>query len=216
MNGPEKEEDHKHVMSVPEALIVSTSRLFDRGDDHSHERSQHDVSSPARTRHKVGQQPSVDAQVILGGDLSKVDPMGNRVDPREEDDGPCRGDVEGDILVELDDSVERRLSSQGDERSANREKNEGDIDVENQSGRTRDHESRPKGISSYLQVFLDGKVDEAEREQNSVEKHEYENEDSSVAFVNHPSVKLFSWRKFFLSFLRHLTGEKHSREWRPS
>jgi len=124
--------------------------------------------------------------------------------------------VEGDILVELDNSVEGRLSGQRDERSADGEKNEGDIDVENQSGRARDHKSRPKNASSYLQVFLDRKIDEAKSEQNGVEKHENEDEDSSVAFVNHPSVKLFSWRKFFLSFLRHLTGEKHPRERRPS
>jgi len=38
--------------------------------------------------------------------------------------------VEGDVLVELDDAVEGSLASERDEGSADRQKNEGDVDVE--------------------------------------------------------------------------------------
>lgn len=132
VDGPEEEEDDEHVVSVPESLIIGTAGLLDRGEDHTHERDQHDIASPAGSGDKVGQQPAVDSEVVLGGDLSKVVPVGNSVDPREEDNGPSGGDVEGDVLVELDDSVERSLTGQGDERAADGEKDQSDVDVEHQ------------------------------------------------------------------------------------
>ena len=49
------------------------------------------------------------------------------MDPRKEDDGPGCRHMESDILVELYDAVQRRLSSQRDERSANWEQDHGYI-----------------------------------------------------------------------------------------
>ncbi|KAJ3560813.1 hypothetical protein NPX13_g9178 [Xylaria arbuscula] len=85
VDGPEEEEDDEHV-----------------GDEH-------DVSRPSGARGQVGGQEAVEAEVVLGGHLRKVVPMRNGVNPREEDNGPGRRDVEGDVLVELDDAVERGL-----------------------------------------------------------------------------------------------------------
>lgn len=44
MDRPENEEDNEEVMSVPEALKVGASRLFERGEYHSHERGEHHVT----------------------------------------------------------------------------------------------------------------------------------------------------------------------------
>lgn len=55
--------------------------------------------------------------------------MRNCMDPREEDDGPGDKLVEGDVLVELDDAVEGRLTGQGDEGPADGEEDECDINM---------------------------------------------------------------------------------------
>ena len=44
--------------------------------------------------------------------------MRNRVHPGKENDGPCRGHMEGDVLVELYDAIQRCLSRQGYQRPA--------------------------------------------------------------------------------------------------
>lgn len=108
---PEKEENDEHVVRIPESLVVRSSRLLVRCHHHAAERDQHDIPRPTRARRQVGHQPSVETQVVLAGDQPEVDPMGDRVDPGEEEDRPSRRDVEGDVLVELYDSVQRRLSS---------------------------------------------------------------------------------------------------------
>ena len=147
---PEEEEDDEHVVRVPEALVVCAARLLDRGDHHARQRDQHDVASPTRAGDEVGQKPAVDAEVVLGCDLGKVVPVGNGVHPRPEEDGPCCCDMEGDVLVELDDAVQRSLSGEGDERSADGEQNQGDIDVQNQRCRSGNHVCRSKRIPRYL------------------------------------------------------------------
>lgn len=49
--------------------------------------------------------------------------MSNGVYPGEEDNRPRRKHVECDVFVELNDAVERGLSSQGDERPADWKEN---------------------------------------------------------------------------------------------
>lgn len=44
MDGPENEEHDEHVMRVPEALVVGTTRLLSRCEDHGHECGQHDIA----------------------------------------------------------------------------------------------------------------------------------------------------------------------------
>ena len=51
------------------------------------------------------------------------------MDDRPEDDGPGGGLVECDVLVEGNDIIQGSLAQQGDEVPANREQDEGDIDV---------------------------------------------------------------------------------------
>ena len=64
--------------------------------------------------------------------------MGEGVNERPEDDGPGGGLVEGDVLVEGNDVVQRGPAQHGDEVPAYREQDEGDVDMENESGSTSD------------------------------------------------------------------------------
>lgn len=178
VDGPEDEEDDEHVVRVPESLVVGASGLLNRGEDHAHEGNQHHVSSPARARGKVGKQPAVDSKVVLGRHLGKVVPVGNGVHPREEDNGPGRRDVEGDVLVELDDAVERSLSKERDEGSADGEEDDADIDVEDQSGRSSNDEGEAKGGSRCRQAVLETVVDAGKGKDEGMGQHE--NEDESV------------------------------------
>jgi hypothetical protein len=47
--------------------------------------------------------------------------MSDRMNPRKEYNGPGRGDVKGNVLIELDDAVERCLPSDGNEGTADRQ-----------------------------------------------------------------------------------------------
>lgn len=129
VDGPEHKEDDEHVMRIPETLVVSTSRLLHASYHHAGQGQQHDVAGPTRSRHQVGQEEAVNSQVVLGGNLSQVVPVGNSVDPAEEENRPGRRNMKGDVLVELDDTVKWGLTSQGDERSADREQHHGDVEV---------------------------------------------------------------------------------------
>ena len=56
------------------------------------------------------------------------------MDNSPKDDSPGGSLVEGDILVERNDVVQGCPAQQGDKVPAYREEDEGDIDVENESG----------------------------------------------------------------------------------
>jgi hypothetical protein len=76
--------------------------------------------------------------------------------------------VEGDVLVELENSVERRLAQQRDESSADREEDDADVDVKNQRGRTRNDESEAKVTTRGFETFFLGVMDAGEREDEGV------------------------------------------------
>jgi hypothetical protein len=113
VDGPEDEEDDEHVVRVPEALKVGTTRLLGGGDGDGHEGEQHDVSTPSGTGSKVGKDEAHEAQLVEGGKPGEVVPMGNGVDPGEEDDGPGNQLVEGDVLVKGNNVVQRRATGHG-------------------------------------------------------------------------------------------------------
>lgn len=168
MNRPEEEEHDEHVVGVPESLKVRSSRLLHGGENHAHQRNEHDIARPSWPRHKVGYQPAVDAQLVLDSDLRKVVPMGNGVDPGPEDNGPGGDDVEGDVLVELENSVERRLAQQRDEGSADGEEDDADVDVKNQRGRTCNDESEAKVSTRGFETFFLRVMDAGEGEDEGV------------------------------------------------
>ena len=86
MDGPKDEEDNEQVMSVPEPFKVRSTRFLARGKEHGHEREKHDISRPSRTRDEVCQQPPLESQVVLSSQLGEIVPVGDGMDPGEEDD----------------------------------------------------------------------------------------------------------------------------------
>jgi hypothetical protein len=113
VDGPENEEDDEHVVRVPETLKVGTTRLLSSCDGNGHERKQHDITTPSGTGGEVGEDEAHEAQLVDGGKLGEVVPMGDGVDPGEEDDGPGNQLVEGDVLVKGNDVVERGATGHG-------------------------------------------------------------------------------------------------------
>jgi len=141
---PKDEEDDEHVMRIPKPFIVRPARLLDGRQDHGHERDQHEVARPTGPRDELGQDEADEAKLPFGRQLGIVVPVRKRVDPGEEKNRPGDQLVEGDVLVELDDPVQGRLAGQRDERSADGEQDEGDVDVEHQGGRSGNHVRGPK------------------------------------------------------------------------
>ena len=62
--------------------------------------------------------------------------MGNDVHHGADDNGPGRGNVEGEVLVKGNNLVERGAAEEGDEVAADGKKDENDIDVQDQGSRT--------------------------------------------------------------------------------
>ena len=52
--------------------------------------------------------------------------------PCEKNDRPCDQLMEGNVLIELDDAIQGCLSEKGDQRPADGEQNDGDIEVKDQ------------------------------------------------------------------------------------
>jgi hypothetical protein len=126
---PEEEEDNEKVMGVPEALKVLPACLLRRCERNRHQSNQHNVAAPSRAGSKVGQDETHEPEVVRCGELGQVVPMCDCVNPGEEYDGPGDQLVESNVLVERDDVVQRRATSHRYQVSANREENEGYVDV---------------------------------------------------------------------------------------
>ena len=70
------------------------------------------------------------------GKLGEVDHVGDDVNDGEDDDRPGDSLVERNVLIEGNERVEGRLAKKRDEVTANREKDEGHIDMEDERSRT--------------------------------------------------------------------------------
>jgi hypothetical protein len=70
--------------------------------------------------------------------------------------------VEGDVLVELENSVERRLAQERDEGSADGEEDNADVDMKNQRSRTRNDESEAEVSTRGFETFFLGVMDAGE------------------------------------------------------
>ena len=142
MKLPVDEEDNKEMVRVPEALKVGPTPLLNRKPDHDSERKPHDPTGDTRASCEVCQQE--DDEPLLGrvcrrnGEVCKVEHVGDGVNDGPEDDGPGGGLVEGDVLVEGNDVVQRRPAQHGDEVPAYGEQDEGNIDMQNESSSTSD------------------------------------------------------------------------------
>lgn len=81
---PCNEEDNEEMVSVPESLIIRSTRLFDGCEEHSHDRDGQNVTCPARARQKVKLDKAQKACVVLRRELRNIVQMRDSVDPGEE------------------------------------------------------------------------------------------------------------------------------------
>lgn len=133
VDGPHHEEDDKQVMDGPEALVIGATGFFDGGEDHGHERYQHDPPGPARAGQKAQSEEAHETLLGFDGELGDIVDVGDGVNPGEKDDGVGNELVEGDVLVKWDNAVQWRLSQKGDEGSAYGKEDEGNVEMEDQS-----------------------------------------------------------------------------------
>lgn len=222
VDGPENKEDDEQVVRVPEALEIGAARLFDRGGYHGHECSEHHVAGPARSCNKVGKQPAFEAEVVLCRQLSEIVPVGNRVDPGEEDNGPRYGLVESDVLVELYDAIQRGLAGQRDERAADGEQNHCNVEVKSQRRCSGNGICDAECRSCARQVIFDLVIHESKGEDHSVDEGEHGDEaakyqyeafliklpqcsQSTVTLVDHPPVESLPPIQFLRLLTTHLS-----------
>jgi hypothetical protein len=135
---PADEEDDEQVVGIPKALEVRPASLFHGKEHHDTEGGCHDPASRTGARGEVGCQEGYDTTAGGGrcdeGKFIEVDHVGKNVDDTANNNRPCRRLVEGDVFVEGDDVVQRCPSEERDEVTANREEDEDDVDVQNESG----------------------------------------------------------------------------------
>lgn len=114
--------------------------------------------------------------------------MSDDVNDGPKDDGPGGGFVEGDVLVERDDVVQGCLAQQGYEVPANREQNEGYIDVKNEGGGTSKDETIPEHSPRIVRVVIQSIHNETQAENEEVEENPDKKEQTTTTLVYHPDI----------------------------
>ena len=105
VNGPENEENDEHVVRVPEAFKVCATRLLGCSDSDGHQCEKHHVAAPSGPCSKIGEDETHKSELVKCGESSQVVPVSNRVNPREEYNGPGNKLMECNVLIEWDDVV---------------------------------------------------------------------------------------------------------------
>ena len=144
MQLPVDEEDDEEVVGVPEPLEVGTAALLNREPNHDTEGGGYNPASRTRASDEVGRNERKHLLAsrlrirVNHGELSEVDHVRHDVDNGEDDDRPSDSLVERNVLIEGNERVEGRLAEERDKVTANREKDEGHIDMEDERSRTGD------------------------------------------------------------------------------
>lgn len=135
MYRPENEKDYEEVMQIPKSLKVCTPWFLEGGSEDDHKTYEHNVSRPSRTTCNISKKEALEAEIVFLCQFGEVGPMSDGMNPCEEDEGVSYQLMEGDILIcifvrtaelqadsktrtELDNAIQRRLSSQRYERAA--------------------------------------------------------------------------------------------------
>lgn len=147
MNRPKHKKNHKQMMRIPKPFKIRPPIFLRRGPSHGHQSDQHDVACPAGAGEQIGADEALETEAIYGGEFGEVVPVGDGVDPGEEDDGPADEFVEGDVFVEGNDAVEGCAAEHRDEVAADGEEDEGDVDVEDEGGGASDGEGEAEGCA---------------------------------------------------------------------
>jgi hypothetical protein len=139
MQLPVDEKDDEQVVGVPEPFEVCTTLLLHRIPHDYEKTGGHDPTSDTRTCCKVDGKECENALArglyiwIRDCESIEIHHVRSDMDDGPGNNGPCRGFVEGDVLVERYDTVQRGPSEERDEISANRQQDEDDIDMEDKS-----------------------------------------------------------------------------------
>jgi hypothetical protein len=179
---PGDEEQDEQVMSIPELLKVArgTAAFLPGKENHDAKEEPHEPPSQSRASGEVDCEENDKGVRSLGGcysyaQLGKVHHMGYGMNNREEDDGPCDGDVKVDIFVEGNDLVEWCLAEQRDEVAADGKENEDDIDMKHESGCSSQGESDTKNLARSFATIFVLVVEETECADEEMEEDEYPN-----------------------------------------
>ena len=155
---PAEEENNEKMVGVPKLFKPSVGPspvLLDGKVNHDTKGGGHD---PARDTGSSGEVEDEELNWsrrrirdlrIDGREHAKIPHVSGNVDKGEDDNGPGSGDVELDVIVEWNDIVQGRLAEEGDEVSADWEKDEDDIEMEDERGGTGDCWTR--GVSTAAQ-----------------------------------------------------------------
>lgn len=145
MQLPAKEKDNEKMVGVPElfkSTIGLSSALLNGKPDHDGESGGHDPAGDTSSGREVESKElnwsrsSTRDRAINGRELAEVPHVGSNMDRGEDDNRPCGCDVEFDVVIERNDIVQGRLAEERDEVSADWEKNEDDIEMEDECGGT--------------------------------------------------------------------------------
>lgn len=142
MQLPVDEEHNEQMVGVPEPLKVRAAALLHREPDHDRERGDHNPAGDTRASEEVRPEEVEDHPAgrlaRRRGEPAEVDHVRGGVNQGAGGDGPAGGLVEGDVLVERDDVVQRGAPEHGDEVPADGQEDERGIDVQDERCRTGD------------------------------------------------------------------------------
>lgn len=144
MELPCKEEDEEEVVGVPKSLKVAASAFLHGKPNHDSKTGGHNPPSSSRTGCKVCLQKDQDtltSSLSIGvkhSEFLEVAHVSGNMDDCEDNHGPRRRFVEGDVFVERNELVQRCPTKEGDEITTDGQKDEDDIGVKHESGRTSD------------------------------------------------------------------------------
>ena len=131
-------------MSVPKPFKIGTTAFLHGKPNHDAKTGGHNPASNSRTGGKVCLQEDKNTLTsslciwVKHSEFLEVAHVGGNVDNREEDHGPRSCFVEGDVFVKRNELVQWCPTKKGDEIATDGQKDENDIGVENESGRTSD------------------------------------------------------------------------------
>jgi hypothetical protein len=180
MQLPAKEKDNEKMVGVPElfkSTIGPSSALLNCKPDHDGESGGHDPAGDTGSGREVESQElnrsrsGTSDRGVRACELAEVPHVGTNMDRGKDNNGPRGCDVEFDVVIERNDIVQGRLAEERDEVSADWEKNEDDIEMEDECGGTGNGEADTEDIAGTSECVLELVVQEAENDDQNVQKY---------------------------------------------
>jgi hypothetical protein len=195
MQLPTCEKDDEQMVGIPKPFKVGAASLFDSKPNHDGQSGGHDPASDTGTSREISCEKrdntltSVFSISIGHSETVEVDHVREDVHSSASDNGPGGSFMESDVLIKRNDIIERRPTKEGNEVSANREKDENDIDVKNKSSGTSNGISDAKNLASRSQVVFQLIVEKPKDGYQQMKEYPDEKEQTPSAFIDHPKVE---------------------------